>query len=156
MCCWRKRGTQKEALGRSRCGFTTKIHIRTNGCGLPVATELTGGETADCSGYQAVMDADGPDPKVLLADKGYDADFIRADMEARGGIAVIPMKQNRKIIVEVDRHIYGLRNQIERCFNKLKNSRRLATRYDKTMQSYLGFVHIACVRLWLRHFVNTT
>jgi len=154
LCRRRKRGTQKEAFGRSRGGFTTKIHLRTNGQGLPIAAELTGGEVADCSAYREVMDAAGPEPKVLLADKGYDADFIRADMEARGGSAVIPMKRNRKIIVEVDQQIYRLRNQVERCFNKLKNARRLATRYDKTLQSYLGFVHIASVRLWLRHFVN--
>jgi transposase len=49
-----------------------------------------------------------------------------------------------------------LRNRIERCFNKLKNSRRLATRYDKTMASYLGFVHIAAIRIWMRAFVNKT
>jgi transposase len=49
-----------------------------------------------------------------------------------------------------------LRNRIERCFNRLKNSRRLATRYDKTAESYLGFVKLAAIRLWIRHFVNTT
>ncbi len=53
-------------------------------------------------------------------------------------------------------YIYALRNRIERCFNKLKNSRRLATRYDKTAESYLGFVNLAAIRLWIRHFVNTT
>jgi len=98
--------------------------------------------------------ADGPEPKVLIADKGYDADFIREDMEKRGGVAVIPTKRNRKIHIPVDGHVYALRNRIERCFNKMKNARRLATRYDKTALSYLGFVHIVSIRLWTKHFVN--
>ncbi len=121
---------------------------------MPIAAELTGGETADCSAYQTVINADGPTPKVLLADKGYDTDAIRSHTEQHNITTVIPMKRNRKHVVEIDRAIYALRNLIERCFNKLKNSRRLATRYDKTSISYLGFVHIASIRLWLRHFDN--
>lgn len=102
------------------------------------------------------MDADGPAPKVLLADKGYDADFIRADMERRGGTAMIPTKRNRLIQLPVDAAVYALRNMVERCFNKLKNARRLATRYDKTADSYLGFIHIVSIRLWTRQFVNAS
>ena len=86
------------------------------------------------------MDADGPAPKVLLADKGCDADFIREDMERRGGTAMIPTKRNRLIQLPVDTAIYALRNMVERCFNTLKNARRLATRYDKTADSYFGFI----------------
>ena len=102
------------------------------------------------------MDQPGPRPCVLLADKGYDADFILADLEARGVAAVIPAKQNRKIQPVIDGHIYALRNLVERCFSKLKHSRRLATRYDKTADSFLGFVLVASIRLWVRHFVHTT
>jgi transposase len=102
------------------------------------------------------MDADGPAPKVLLADKGYDADFIRDDMEKRGGTAMVPTKRNRIIQLPVDAAIYALRNMVERCFNKLKNARRLATRYDKTADSYLGFIHIVSIRLWMRQFVNAS
>jgi len=100
------------------------------------------------------MEAGGPSPKVLLADRGYDADFIREDMAARGGVAVVPTRRHRKTQIQVDGFIYALRNRIERCFNKLKNARRLATRYDKTASSYLGFINIASIRLWIRHFVN--
>jgi transposase len=124
--------------------------------GLPIACALTGGEVSDYKGYLPIMDADGPEPKVLLADKGYDADFIREDMEKRGGVAMIPTKRNRLIQLPVDTAIYALRNRVERCFNKLKNARRLATRYDKTADSYLGFIHIVSIRLWMRHFVNTS
>lgn len=98
----------------------------------------------------------GPKPKVLIADRGYDSDAIREDLIARETEPVIPMRRNRKAQDAVDSAIYALRNLIERCFNKLKNSRRLATRYDKTTESYLRFVLIASARLWYRHFVNTT
>ena len=70
--------------------------------GLPIAFVLTGGEVSDFKGYAPVMDADGPAPKVLLADKGYDADFIRQDMEKRGGMAMIPTKRNRLVQLPVD------------------------------------------------------
>jgi transposase len=127
--------------------------LRVNAAGLPVKAEITGGEVSDYKGYEPVM-ADGPEPKVLFADKGYDADFIRQDMEKRGGLAIIPPRRNRKIQPPIDGHIYAPRNRVERCFNKMKNARRLATRYDKTHASYLGFVDIVSIRLWIKHFVN--
>jgi Transposase DDE domain len=65
--------------------------------GLPIAITLSGGEVSDFKGYLPVMDTEGPAPKVLLADKGYDADFIRKDMEKRGGFAMIPTKRNRLV-----------------------------------------------------------
>jgi transposase len=98
----------------------------------------------------------GPQPKVLLGDKGYDADAILADLQARAIAAVIPPKRNRKVQPIVDGHLYALRNLVERCFSKLKHSRRLATRYDKTKDSYIAFVLVASARLWIRHFVNRT
>lgn len=101
------------------------------------------------------MDEPGPQPRVLLADKGYDADFILADLGTRGVAAVIPAKRNRKVQPVIDGHVYALRNLVERCFSKLKHSRRLATRYDKTADSFLGFILVASIRLWIRHFVHT-
>ena len=152
----RKRGTPRQALGRSRGGFSTKIHLRTNGEGLPVAATITAGEVSDYSGFAPLMEEEGPEPRVLLADRGYDSDHIRETMAAKGTATVIPTRKNRKVQIAIDDYIYALRNRIERCFNKLKNSRRLATRYDKTAQSYLGFVQIAAIRLWMRAFVNRT
>ena len=98
---------------------------------MPIAFALTGGEVLDYKGYMPIMDADGPAPKVLLAYKGYDADFIRDDMERPGRVTMIPMKHNRLVQIPVDPAIYALRNMVERCFNKLKNAPRLATRCDK-------------------------
>src|SRR5262249_10630178 len=152
----KKPSAQDEGLGRSRGGFSTKIHLRANGLGLPVAVVLTGGEASDVKGYAPVMAEPGPEPKVLIADERYDADAIRADLEAKSVAAVIPPKRNRKVQRTIDGHLYALRNLVERCFSKLKHSRRLATRYDKTADSYLGFVLVASARLWVRHFVNRT
>jgi transposase len=117
---------------------------------------LTGGEASDVKGYTPVMDEPGPEPKVLLGDKGYDADAILEDLEERGVAAIIPSKRNRKVQRVIDGHLYALRNLVQRCFSKLKHSRRLATRYDKTADSYLGFILLASARLWVRHFVNRT
>ena len=73
-------------------------------------------------------------------------------MQARGGVAVIPARQTRE---SVDGHIYALRNRIDRCFDRLKNVQRAAIRYDKITASFQGFVQIASIRMWIRHFVNT-
>ncbi len=112
--------------------------------------ELTAGQTSDYEGYDLLHDEDLPPAKVLLADKGYDADRIRDHAEANGTVPVIPFRSNRIEQPPIDGFIYTLRNLIERCFNKLKNSRRVATRYDKTALSFLGFINIASIRLWHR------
>jgi transposase len=90
------------------------------------------------------------DPDVLLADRGYDSDPIREDVRARGGIPEIPTKKNRRIQHSVNRTLYALRNRIERFINRLKNSRRVATRYDHTASSFLGFALLASIRQWIR------
>lgn len=92
-----------------------------------------------------------PQPAILDADRGYDSVKIREDIESRNALPMFPMRKNRKVRKSADMTIYTLRNMVERCFNKRKNSRRLTTRYDKTADSFLGFVDIACIRLWLRH-----
>jgi len=112
--------------------------------------EISGGEVSDYKGFDLVQDADLPSPKIFIADKGYDSNHIRDTITDKGGTAVIPARSNRKVPEEIDGLVYALRNQIERCFNKLKCSRRLATRYDKTAISNLGFIHIVVARLWVR------
>ena len=114
-------------------------------------TEITPGQTSDYLGFDRVMVDNLPEPSVLLADRGYDADSIREKMEVRHVLTQIPMRKSRKMRVGVDHSLYSLRNLVERCFNKLKNARRVATRYDKTAQSFLGFIDITSIRLWIRH-----
>jgi transposase len=85
----------------------------------------------------------------LLADKAYDADFIVEFVTQQGAIVVIPPKSNRVVEREYDKALYKERNWIERLFNRLKHYRRVATRYDKTSSSYLGFLALASTMLWL-------
>lgn len=101
------------------------------------------------------MDLDEDRPKAILADRGYDSDAIREDAWFHGTNPVIPTKRNRKVQRPVDPMLYAMRNRIERFFNKLKNARRVATRYDKTADSFLAFVQLASIKIWLR-FVNRT
>ncbi len=150
LCRRHKRGTQNEALGRSRGGFSTKIHLRTNAAGLPVAAVLTGGETHDVKAYDDLMDERESDPGALLADKGYDRDAIRRDRRDRGAAPEIPTKSNREMLQCVDTALYAIRSRIECCIGHLKEQRRVATRFDKTKSSFLGFVLLASIRLWLR------
>ena len=114
-------------------------------------TNITPGQTSDYLGFDLVMDDNLPEPRVLLADRGYDADRIRKSMSERDILTQIPVRKARKMRVGVDHGLYRLRNMVERCFNKLKNARRVATRYDKTAESYLGFIDIASIRLCVRH-----
>lgn len=151
----RKRGVETNALGRSRGGFSTKINARTNAEGLPIGIVITPGQAHDVTAYPALMEEVDDDPEQMLADKGYDSDAVRDDIEARGGQAQIPSKANRKVQHLVDKAIYALRNRIERFFNRIKNSRRVATRYDKLVESFAAFVLLATIRLWLR-FVHAT
>jgi len=116
-----------------------------------MSTEITPGQTSDYLGFDLVMAENLPQPSVLLADRGYDADNIRKSMAKRDVLTQIPMRKSRKMRVGVDRSLYRLRNLVERCFNKLKNARRVATRYDKTAESFLGFIDITSIRLWIRH-----
>jgi transposase len=151
----RKGGIQKNALGRSRGGFSTKIHARTNADGLPIGIVITPGQAHDVTAYPALMAEVDADPERMLADKGYDSDAVRKDIQDRGGEPVIPTKANRKQQIIVQKAIYGLRNRIERFFNRLKNSRRVATRYDKLIQTFAAFVLLSTLRIWIR-YVHTT
>jgi transposase len=89
-------------------------------------------------------------PEAVLADKGYDSDAVVKAVEDMGAVAVIPPKSNRKIQREYDKFLYKERNLVERLFNKLKNFRRVATRYDKLDITFLGFIYLAAITLWLK------
>jgi len=136
-------------MGRSRGGLTSKIHAVVDANGLPVRLGLTPGEAHDnrlCSMLLA-----GLQPRtMLLADRGYDADWIRALASNQGAWANIPPKRNRKDPICFSPYLYRDRNLVERFFNKIKQCRRVATRYDKLAANYLAFVKLACIRLWLR------
>ncbi len=113
--------------------------------------EITPGQTSDYRGYDAAMDDDLPQPKVLMADRGYDSDHIREDVEQRGGTPIIPARRNRNAREPVDNFLYALRNLVERCIRKLKIAWHLTTHYDRTAASYMGFIELVLTRLRFRH-----
>jgi len=112
--------------------------------------EVSGGEVSDYKGFDLLRADPLQAPKVFIADKGYDSNHVRETIASEGGTPVIPARANRKEPEPIDPITYALRNHVERCFNKMKCSRRLATRYDKTAASYLGFIQIVAARLWVR------
>ncbi|MCR9057496.1 MAG: transposase [Rhodobacteraceae bacterium] len=93
---------------------------------------------------------------MFLADKGYDGDVVRQSLLLVGISPVIPPKSNRREPIPCDFRVYKDRNRIERMFNKVKQFRRIANRYDKTKRSFAAFLNLAAARIWLRDFVNKT
>ena len=139
-------------MGRSRGGLSTKIHALTNQDGLPIRYELTPGQAHDAPPCKRLLDRLQPGQHVL-ADKAYDADWIRAMIWEQGAIDVIPAKANRKLPAEFNAEIYRERNKIERFFGRLKASfRRLATRYEKTSNNFLAMIKLASVRIWCQFY----
>ena len=144
----------RQALGRSRGGLTTKLHAVVNGKGLPLRLEVTPGEAHDNRLCLTLLGDLNP-KTMVIADRGYDADWIRALVDEQGAWANIPPKRNRKDPVCFSPHLYRARNHIERFFNRIKQCRRVATRYDKLASNYLAFVQLASIRLWLRAYEFT-
>ena len=136
-------------MGRSRGGLTSKIHAVVDTNGLPVHLALTPGEAHDNRLCSVLLSALLPQT-MLLADRGYDADWIRELARQQGAWANIPPKRNRKDPICFSPYLYRARNLIERFFNKIKQCRRVATRYDKLAANYLAFVKLASIRVWLR------
>ena len=126
-------------MGRSRGGLTSKIHAVVDTNGLPVHLALTPGEAHDNRLCSVLLSALLPQT-MLLADRGYDADWIRELARQQGAWANIPPKRNRKDPICFSPYLYRARNLIERFFNKIKQCRRVATRYDKLAANYLAFV----------------
>ena len=143
-------GQDKEALGRSRGGFSTKIHCKIDALGYPLRIILSGGEAADISYAEALVNNEHCD--YLLGDRGYDADFFRAALERNKVTPVIPGRCNRLKNISYDKAIYQERNVIERFFNRMKNFRRLATRFDKRACIFQAFLTLFCVFKWLDVF----
>lgn len=143
----RKRGAFDNAIGRSRGGRTTKVHALTDHRGRPYAFALTPGNVHDLAGAAAML-ARHPAPTKLLADRAYDARSLRDWLAERGCEAVIPPNPTRKHPHTYDRDAYKARNLVERMFCRLKDFRRIATRYDKRADTFLAAVLIAAIVLW--------
>jgi transposase len=150
---------QREALGRSHGGFSTKIHLRCDGNGLPITFLLTVGERHEAVVFEQLMEqgalkragAGRPRlrPKRLRGDPAYSSGKIRRYLRRRGIRITIPRKDNERRRGTFDKTLYRQRNQVERCFNRLKQSRRIATRYEKNAENYLAMLTLASIMMWL-------
>jgi transposase len=137
-----KGGSKNQALGRSRGGFSTKIHLKTDFDGLPIAFHLTGGEVSDSTQLETSLDI-GPDikPRAAITDKGYDSKKNRAACRERGIVPIIPHRSNAKNRPRFfPKLLYKTRARIEQTIGKLKRFKRVAMRCDKTDESYDGIV----------------
>ncbi|WP_139182075.1 IS5 family transposase [Pseudomonas flexibilis] len=156
------------ALGRSRCGLTTKIHMVCDANGIPLRFLLSPGQASDISNAQAVLDQVRIPGKPgrprkrcrwLLADKGYDAEHLRQYRDRYRMQPVIPLRSMKRkarpgLPRLFDRPKYRQRNIIERMFGWLKESRRIGTRYDKLARSFAAMVTLACTLRCLRRYFS--
>src|SRR4029079_7222835 len=143
----RKRGEQKQAVGRSRGGRNTKIHALADAKGRLIAILLTGGEAHDCPVAERLIRRVEP-PKCMLGDTAYDSAELRGGRDEHGTKPVIPNRSNRKQPFSFNKRLYKLRWRIEAAFNRLKDFRRIATRYDKLALNYLASVCLAAALVW--------
>jgi len=142
----RKRGQENQALGRSRGGFSTKIHLKTDKEGHVLAFDLTGGEKGDCPHFPVLLDL-GPDikPRAAIGDKGYDSKANRALCRKRSIVPVVPQKSNaRQRPKNFPSILYKARSRIEIAVGKLKRFKRIALRCEKTAKNFASFVALAC------------
>lgn len=138
----RKRGAFEQALGKSRGGRTSKLHALTDGKGRPRVFILTAGNTNDITVAADLIERAGP-IRHLLADKAYDANHLRRLLAKRRIKAVIPSTASRTRPIAYDATLYKERNRIERFWCRLKDWRRIATRYDKLARNYLSGAYLA-------------
>src|SRR5665213_1048087 len=143
----RTRGEQKQAIGRSRGGRNTKIHALADAKGRLLRILLTGGEAHDCPVAERVVRRTKP-AKKLLGDKAYDSAELRQWLKDRGTKAVVPNRSNRKQPFSFDKKSYRQRHRIENAFCRLKDFRRIATRYDRLARNFLASVCLVAAILW--------
>ena len=141
-------GQAAQALGRSRGGFSTKIHVNVDALGNPLRFMLTAGQRHDITQAEDLL-ADLEFERVI-ADRSYDAADLLQIISEKGAAAVIPPRKNRKEQREYDKHLYKERHLVECFFNKIKHYRRIFSRFDKLDKRYFGFLSFTGVLIWLR------
>lgn len=128
--------------------MTTKIHLAVDTLGRPLKIILTPGQRGDAPLAPALLE--GLSPRRVLADKAYDSNALRELIASIGAEAVIPCNPTRRHPIPYDFQAYKVRNTVERCFNRLKHFRRIATRFDRQAIHFLGFLQLAAAILWMR------
>jgi transposase len=135
--------------------LTTKIHALVDAKGRPIKLMLTAGQMRDIASAEGLV-TELPEGAMLLADKGYDSNALRSAVTERNAWANIPPKANRKDPICFSPFLYKARNQIERFFNKIKQFRRITTRYGKLTENYLAALKLVAIRIWLRGNESTS
>ena len=144
---------ENHALGRSQGGYSTKVHLLTDGHGIPLALALTPGQAHESKSLETLLNAvplrSQKRPDALAGDKAYSSTQIRKRLQKRNITDVIPRRKNEKRCGRFHPAKYRRRNIVERVFGWLKEKRRIATRYEKQALNYLAFLKIAAIRLIL-------
>ena len=140
-------GEQKQAVGRSRGGRNTKIHAIADAKGRLLSILLTGGEAHDCPVAERLIRRTKA-AKKFLGDKAYDSAELRKNLKARGAKPVIPNRCNRKQPFSFNKTAYKERHRIENSFGRLKDFRRIFTRYDRLARNFLASVFLAATIVW--------
>ncbi len=141
---------EERAIGRSRGGATTKIHMAADAHGNPIDFEITGGEVHDAKVADKVIEKIGV-ADHFIADKGYDSEEIREQARESGMNPVIPRKSNStKPNPEFDAFLYKLRHLVENLFARLKHFRSIATRFEKLARNFKAIVYLACSLIWIK------
>lgn len=137
-------------MGRSRGGFSTKVHALVDAQGRPLHIEITPGQQHDCTVAEAIIEKHS-NVEAFVGDTGYDTDAIRECLRVRGIKAVIHCHPRRGKKPRLDRERYAQRYRVECFFHDLKRFRALASRFEKTARSYLAMLHLACSIIWLNN-----
>ena len=150
---------RKNALGRSRGGYSTKIHIVTDQKGLPLAISVTPGQAGETPEFVSLLNSipfslfrTSKRPKAIAGDKAYSAKATREFLRTKGITDAIPKRENETPRTRFPKALYRKRNIVERVIGWLKEYRRLATRYEKTIESYMAMLHIAAIRIILNRY----
>lgn len=139
----------EQAIGKSRGGHSTKVHLVVDSYGLPIDFEVTGGQVNDIKMAPELIDR-APVAEFFIADKGYDSEGLRNQIREKGAIPVIPRRSHSKAGNEgMDWCLYKYRHLVENAFARLKHFRSIATRYDKLKRNYRSMIALACAFLWL-------
>ena len=129
--------------------MNTKLHAVSDANGRPISFFMTAGQVSDYTGAAALLDSM-PKAQWMLADRGYDADWFRDALQEKGITPCIPGRKIRNMTVKYDKRRYKRRNRIEIMFGRLKDWRRVATRYDRSPKVFLSAVALAAtVMFWL-------
>jgi transposase len=144
-------GQEAHAMGRSRAGLSTKIHLACDALGYPLGFILTGANVSDFDQCKPLLNKHLKAGSAAIMDKGYDSNDIRACVNQHGATAVIAPNASRSQKPPFDQHLYRERHRIENLFARLKAFRRIATRYEKLHSTFAAMLTLACIIVWLKH-----